>query len=93
MSLLPGAPQNDCSLQHVDLLALHVIPHLPDSPDILLQRFAGPEYVGLGRHVEPLQPVDLGGEGGGGRGHGVVQDIVLLSHDPGQTLGHLGAGL
>ena len=90
---LPRTPQNDGSLQHVDLLALHVLPHLLDGLDILLERCAGPDDVCLGRHVEPLQPVDLGGEGGGWGDHRVVQDVVLLRHNPGQALGHLGTSL
>ena len=90
---LPRTPQNDGSLQHVYLLALHVLPHLLDGLDILLERCPGPDDVCLGRHVEPLQPVDLGGEGGGWGDHRVVQDVVLLRHDPGQALGHLGASL
>ena len=90
---LPWAPQNDRSLQHVDLFTLHVFPHLFDGPDILLEGGAGSHDVGLGSYVERLQPVDLGGEGGGGRGHRVIQDVVLLCHDPGQAFGHLGASL
>ena len=49
--------------------------------------------VFLSRHVESPQPVNLGGEGGGRGGHGVIQDVVLLLHNHSQVPGHLRASL
>ena len=90
---LPVSPQHDSPRQDFVLPALQFLLHLLDGLDILLERRAGPGDVGLSRHVEPPQPLDLGGEGGGWGGHGVIQDVVLLLHYPGQVLGHLRAGL
>ena len=44
-------------------------------------------------NIPPALPVDLGREGGWRGDDWVVEDVVLLCHDPGQILGHLGASL
>ena len=45
------------------------------------------------QNIPPALPVDLGREGGWRGDDWVVEDVVLLCHDPGQILGHLGASL
>ena len=68
-------------------MQLHVVPHAADGEDVLAQRDPRLDDVGLRRGVEPLELVQLLGEGEGRGGEGVVQDAVLLRHDPRQTLG------
>ena len=77
----------DRPLQHVHLVQLHVVPHAADGEDVLAQRDPRLDDVGLRRGVESLELVQLLGEGEGRGGEGVVQDAVLLRHDPRQTLG------
>ena len=83
----PGPSELDRPLQHVHLVQLHVVPHATDSEDVLAQRDPRLDDVGLSGGVEPLELVQLLGEGEGRGGEGVVQDAVLLRHDPRQTLG------
>ena len=52
---LPWTSENHCSLQHVHLLPLHVLSHLLDGLDVLLEGGASPHDVGLSRHIESLQ--------------------------------------
>lgn len=68
-------------------MQLHVVPHAADGKDVLAQREPRLDDVGLRGGVEPLELVQLLGEGEGRGGEGVVQDAVLLRHNPRQTLG------